>query len=472
MSKILIVDDDRTARKGLYFILKPHTGLILEAENIKQADGYLKTKEFDLVISDLRLPNEENGLSLVKAIKQKYPLTQVLMITAYGSVNSAVAAMKAGADDYVTKDFSREEIIIKINKMLETRKLWIANLRLSGQVNSLKKYNSSEEPDQIIGESNSIRQILSLVTRIGKDRDSTVLITGESGTGKELIAKAIHRFNPERSKHNFVVVDVANMPASLLESQLFGHEKGAFTNAIQRHVGYFEVANKGTVFLDEIGDFPLELQVKLLRFLQEKTFTRVGGEKPIFSDTRIVAATNKNLEELIQNEQFREDLYYRLNVINIQMPSLRERREDIPLLINYYQNKFELQKGRVLFFPESVLQKMTEYNWPGNIRQLKNFLERLFVLCPGDEVSEEELIFDQATKEVENDVFGGLLQMPFKDARNELIQKFESVYLMHYLELYNNNISRLADAVGESREGLSKKIKKYGLKTANDEKTS
>jgi len=465
MSRILIVDDDSTARKGLFFILKNIVDSIDEAGNINEAEGHLGDSEYDLIISDVRLPGEENGLNLVKKIKRTYPLTPVLMITAFGSVNSAVKAMQAGADDYLTKDFSAEEIVLKVNKMLETRKLWLANLRLARQVDTMKNYKTIQQPDEIVGESPSIKEVLNLIARIGQDKDATVLITGESGTGKELVAKSIHQTNPYRSKNNFVVVDVANMPSTLLESQLFGHEKGAFTNAIQKHIGYFEVADRGTAFLDEIGDFPLELQVKLLRFLQEKSFTRVGGEHQIISDTRIVAATNKNLEELLEKQRFREDLYYRLNVIKIHMPALRERRQDIPLMINYFQNKFKIQKGRTLIFPENTVRIMTDYSWPGNIRQLKNLMERLFVICPSEEVQPNDLDFEQAPKSYENDLFGGLLQLPFKDARHELIEKFESIYLKHYLEIFNHNISKLANIVGESREGLSKKIKKYGLKS-------
>jgi len=466
MSKILIVDDERTARKGLYFILKPEADEIEEAENIQQAEALISEKEFDLVISDLRLPHENDGLDLVKKIKQIRTLTPVLMITAFSSVDSAVQAMQAGADDYITKDAGRDEIVIKVKKMLENRKLMLANLRLSEQVSSLKnKYSLQPEADQIIGDSPPIKKVLDAAARAGQDNNSTVLITGESGTGKELIARSIHHNNSFRSKNKFVVVDVANMPAALLESQLFGHEKGAFTNALQKHTGCFETADGGTAFLDEIGDFPLQLQVKLLRFLQEKTFTRVGGEAPIFSDVRIVAATNKNLDELVEQERFREDLYYRLNVVQIQLPALRERRGDIPAIIEYFKNKFEIQKGRTLNFPENVLTKMVNYNWPGNVRQLKNMIERLFVLCPRDTVSESELNFDHLPgSNFEADLFDGLLDMPIKEARQKLIEKFESSYLKHHLDIYKNNISKMAFAVGESREGLSKKIKRYGLK--------
>ncbi len=466
MSKILVVDDERTARKGLFFILKSQVDEIDEAENIQQAETNLAKNEYDLVISDLRLPEEKDGLNLVKKIKQVHPLTPVLMITAFSSINSAVQAMQAGADDYITKDFGHEEIVIKIKKMLETRKLWLANIRLSEQVNSLKdKYSLQLEADQIIGDSPPIKKVLDAAARAGQDNNSTVLITGESGTGKELIARSIHHNNSFRNKKKFVVVDVANMPATLLESQLFGHEKGSFTNALQKHTGCFETAEGGTAFLDEIGDFPLQLQVKLLRFLQEKTFVRVGGEKPIFSDVRIVAATNKNLEELVEKDRFREDLYYRLNVVKIHLPPLRERRDDIIVLINYFKNKFEIQKSRTLNFPENVIMKMVNYAWPGNVRQLKNMIESLFVLCPEDTVNEVELNFDHLPAgNVEDDLFNGLLDLPIKEARQKVIEKFESSYLKHHLEIYKNNISKMAMVVGESREGLSKKIKRYGLK--------
>jgi len=466
MSKILIVDDERTARKGLYFILKSRVDEVCEAENIIQAEKHLQYKEFDLVISDLRLPEEDNGINLVKKIKRKHPLTPVLMITAYSSVDSAVKAMKAGADDYVTKDFTPEEITLKIEKMLENRKLLLTNLRLSEQVYTLKnKFGSQFESSQIIGNSPIIKKILNLVARVGQDKDSTVLITGESGTGKELIARSIHQNNLSRSKNKFVVVDVANMPATLLESQLFGHEKGAFTSAHQKHTGFFEIANGGTVFLDEIGDFPFELQVKLLRFLQEKSFVRVGGEKPIVSDVRIIAATNKDLGEMVTNQRFREDLYYRLNVVKIYLPPLRERGEDVIAIIDYYKSIFELQKGRILKFPENIIKKMRNYLWPGNIRQLKNMIESLYVVCPDEEVKEKDLLFDQLPgKSNDNEMFSGLLNMPIKQARNKLVEKFESVYIKHHMEINENNISKIALFAGESREGLSKKIKKYRLK--------
>jgi len=465
MNKILIIDDDRTARKGLYFSLKNGVNAISEAGNVREAEHLLKQKEFDVVISDLRLPAEEQGLNLVKKCKQIFPLTPVMIITAYGSVDSAVRAMKAGADDFITKDFSKEEIILKVEKMLQTRKLWQANLRLSEQVNSLQaNHMLSGEGDQIIGNSPQMKEVLSLLARVGQDKDSTVLITGESGTGKELVARAIHRINPYRNKNRFVVVDVASMPPTLLESQLFGHEKGAFTNAIQQHAGYFEIGEGGTVFLDEIGDFPLELQVKLLRFLQEKTFVRVGGEAPIRADVRIVAATNKNLQEMVQKQRFRADLFYRLNVININIPPLRERKEDIIPLIEFFKSRFSVQKGRILDFPAKTLAAMESYPWPGNIRQLKNFMESLYVVCPDNVVSEKHLNFEQAPKASPEALFHKLLEIPLKEARKKIIEDFERYYLENHLKRFEHNISKLASAVGESREGISKKIKRYRLK--------
>jgi len=467
MYNILIVDDERTARKGLYFILQSLNLRLDEADSKAAAQQLLQSRTYDLAIVDLRLPYEAQGLALIKAIRQQHPLTPVLVMTAFGSIESAIKAIKAGAQDFITKDFSQEEICLKVEQLLETRRLWQANLRLSAQVNSLQKNSQHlDAQDQIVGDSLAIRQVLDLTLRAGQDNDSTVLITGESGTGKELIARSIHVNSSSRRQQNFVVIDVANMPPTLLESQLFGHEKGAFTNALQQHIGLFETANRGTVFLDEIGDFPMELQVKLLRFLQEKKFYRVGGTRPIQVDVRIIAATNKNLEEAVRQKRFREDLFYRLNVVRIALPALRERLQDLPVLIAYFCRKLESQKGRCLIFPEAVIQKMQNYDWPGNVRQLKNFLERLFITCPGEKVDETDLIFETVpeTDWREFELFAPLLKLPFKVARRQLIEKFEKIFLRNQLQANQGNISKIAAEVGESREGLSKKIKRYGLK--------
>jgi len=466
LNKLLIVDDERTARKGLLFMLRSLDLEVQEAENRKQAEKILQDQEFDLAIVDLRMPTESQGLGLIGFIYHKYPLTPILVMTAFGSIDSAVKATKAGAQDYMTKDFSRDEIILKIEKILKTRQLWLDNLRLSEQVNNLKgNLEIFSGQDQIVGDNPAIKQILELSHRVGKDNESTVLITGESGTGKELIARSIHCSSSTRSREKFMVIDVANMPSTLLESQLFGHEKGSFTNAHHQHVGLFEKAHKGTVFLDEIGDFPKKSQVKLLRFLQEKVFFRVGSNESISTDVRIIAATNKNLEEMVGQEKFREDLYYRLNVVRIHLPPLRERRDDIPALVNYFKAKFETQKGRVLIFPENIIQKMIHYDWPGNIRQLKNFIERLYIACPGHEVQENDLMFSGIpTQAKDENIFEAYLKLPLKEARHELTEKLEKTFLKHYLLLYKGNISKIATVVGESREGLSKKIKRYGLK--------
>jgi DNA-binding NtrC family response regulator len=466
MKKLLIVDDERTARKGLVFMLQSLNVQVQEADSRKQAERILDNEEFDLAIVDLRMPTESQGLGLVDTIHHKYPLTPILVITAFGSIDSAVKAIKAGAQDFTTKDFSREEIVLKIEKILETRKLWIDNLRLSEQVNNLKgNLEIFSGQDQIIGNSREIKQILELAARVGKDNESTVLITGESGTGKELIARSIHCSSTTRSQKKFMVIDVANMPSTLLESQLFGHEKGAFTNAHQQHIGLFEKANKGTVFLDEIGDFPKILQVKLLRFLQEKVFFRVGSNEPTSSDVRIIAATNKILEDMVRDDKFREDLYYRLNVVRLHLPPLRERRKDIPLLLNYFKIKFETQKGRSLVFPENIVQEMIHYHWPGNIRQFKNFIERLYITCSSYEVQESDVVFSGlSSQEKDENSFEGMLKLPLKEARRQVIEKLERTFLKHYLFIYKGNISKIASIVGESREGLSKKIKRYGLK--------
>jgi DNA-binding NtrC family response regulator len=298
-----------------------------------------------------------------------------------------------------------------------------------------------------------------------KDNDSNVLLTGESGTGKELIARSIHISSPERQMNKFNIVDISNIPSTLLESHLFGHEKGAFTDATSKRIGVFESADKGTIFLDEIGDFPTELQVKLLRFLQEGTFSRVGSSQELSADVRIIAASNKNIEGLVKKKKFREDLYYRLNVIRIHLPPLRDRKEDIIPLIKYFQLQFENQKGRKLFFPTEIISKMELYDWPGNVRQLKNFMERLYVICAENSVTENDLLFyGLPVKGVSDKIFSSLLALPFKEARKQLLENFEKEFINHYLSLYKRNISKVASIVGESREGLSKKIKRYGLK--------
>lgn len=466
MNRILIVDDERTARKGLFFILKNQKDDIFEAESKEQAGKLLKLYDFDLAIVDLRLPTEDQGLDLIKYIHQTYSLTPVLVMTAFGSVNSAVKAMKAGAEDFITKDFTREEIILKIEKLFETRNLWFANIRLTNQVKNLKaKFDQNNQASEIIGESPEIKKILNIISRIGKDNDTTVLITGESGTGKELIARSIHSNSPARKDQKFVVIDIANMPSTLLESQLFGHEKGSFTNAYEKHTGLFEQANGGTIFLDEIGDFPLELQIKLLRFLQEKVFMRVGGAKTLYSDVRILAATNKDLETMVKTNLFREDLFYRLNVVRLNIPALRDRKNDIPILIKQFQKQIEGKKNRILIFPDHILQIMKSYDWPGNVRQLKNIIESLYVICPDKEVGEEDLVFDNILlKSRDNSIFTSLFNIPLKEARQKLVQKFEKEFLKHHYFLYDGNISKIASEVGESRESISKKIKKYGIK--------
>mgnify|MGYP006419828533 FL=1 len=466
MNRILIVDDEQTARKGLFFIVKNQKDDIFEAENKEQAKKLMKVYDFDLAIVDLRLPKEAQGLELIKYIRTAYSLTPVLVMTAYGSVESAVRAMKAGAQDFITKDFTREEILMKIKSMLEMRKLWFENIRLTNQVKNLKaKVNQKNQESVIIGESPEIKKILNIVSRVGEDNDTTVLITGESGTGKELIARSIHFNSPDRKNSKYVIVDISNMPSTLLESQLFGHQKGSFTSAHERHIGLFEQANGGTVFLDEIGDFPLELQIKLLRFIQEKAFMRVGGDKIIYSDVRIIAATNKDVEAMVRNHQFREDLFYRLNVVRLHLPALRERKNDIPLLLSHFQQQIETKKNKQLFFPENIIAKMRSFDWPGNVRQLKNVIESLYVTCADPEVHEDDLLFETTLTSTEDrNIFSSLYNVPLKEAKANLTENFEKKFLKLHYYLHNGNISIIASKVGESRESISRKIKKYGIK--------
>lgn len=469
MSKILVVDDDRTARKGLYFTINSFCDVVIAAESEKKADSCLNENEFDVIISDLRLPKEEDGINFIKKVKQMFPLTPILVITAYGSVSSAVESIKAGAYDYITKDFSKEEIMLKIKKILEIRKLWLANIRLSKEVTVLKNKSSYYlDKDIIVGESPKIKRVLDMVKRIGMDNESTVLIEGESGTGKELIARAIHHNSPGRNNEKFIVVDVASMPSALLESQLFGHEKGAFTGAKEKHVGYFEMADKGTVFLDEIGDLPIEMQVKLLRFIQEKTFIRVGSTKQLHSDVRIIAATNNTLSEMVEKNEFREDLYYRLSVINIHLPALRKRKEDIRKLIKHFTKKFEIIKGRELVFSDEVVEKLVNYNWPGNVRQLKNFIERFYVLSHQKNITLEDIDFENISNpQVSEELSEDIQALPLKEAKRILLEQFERNYISGKLEKNDGNITKTSSEIGISREALSNKIKNLGIKEKN-----
>src|ERR671919_640614 len=383
MGRILIADDHDSLRRGLAQALAEATHDVEEAPNGNAAIEKLHEGFFDVVVSDLKMGGS-TGLDVLKTAKTLHPSCAVILMTAFGSVSTAVEAMKAGAFDYVQKPFEIEEMEVKIAKALEMR-------RMQHQIDYLRHAQGDiYEFDRIIGSSGALEQVLSVVRKVAKS-NTTVLVRGETGTGKELIAGAIHH-NSHRAARNFIKVNCAALQENLLESELFGHEKGAFTGADKQRIGRFEQADGGTLFLDEIGDMSPSTQAKILRVLQEHEFERLGGTRTIKVDVRLIAATNRDLSSMVANGQFREDLYYRLNVVTIEMPPLRERKEDIGALASFFLRRFagELKKHVEGLAPEA--QKMLlRYNWPGNIRELENSIERAILMTESHFIGSEDL---------------------------------------------------------------------------------
>jgi two-component system response regulator PilR (NtrC family) len=377
MSKILVVDDEQSMRDFLSIMLKKEGYGVVAAENGSDALKAVQTEIFDLVISDVKMPGID-GIDVLKTVKEISPETIVIMITAYATAETAVEAMKLGAYDYITKPFKVDEIKLIIQKALEKRHLRKENILLRREIESRAGF------ENFIGKSSTMQRVFSLIRQVADTR-STILITGESGTGKELVARAVH-FNSSRKDKPFVTVNCGALPETLLESELFGYMKGAFTGAIANKQGLFEAANSGTIFLDEISATTPALQIKLLRVLQEREFMRVGGTTDIKVDARVIAASNKNLLTAIENGTFREDLFYRLNVIPIPLPALRDRKEDIPMLIDYFLGKYSAGREPKRIAPDA-LKLLMSYRWPGNVRELENTIERLVILASGDAIS-------------------------------------------------------------------------------------
>lgn len=382
-AKILLVEDEDLSRDSLTRLLKMTGFNVRGAASGKAALSFLSHEEFDIIITDLFLP-DINGIDILKQVKELSPHTEVILITGHASAETAVKAMKEGAFDYITKPLNFDELSILITKALEKRQLLTENVYLKQQLHN--KYDFAN----IIGSSPAMQRLFSRMKRIA-NTDSTVLILGESGTGKELVSRALH-FNSQRRDKPFIPVNCAAIPENLLESELFGHVKGAFTGAIRDKVGKFEAANSGSIFLDEIGIMPMHLQTKLLRILQEQEVERIGSSKTIQLDVRVISATNVNLEEEVKNGNFREDLYYRLNVIPIQLPPLRERVEDIlPLLKHFVEKNCTEMKRPLMSISNDALEVMEAYRWPGNVRELENMVERIVALTDGDRITVNDI---------------------------------------------------------------------------------
>lgn len=424
MEKILVVDDEKSMRDFLALVLKKEGYFVTVASDGEEAIEILQKDIFDLVITDVKMPSL-SGIDVLKAVKETAGETLVIMITAFASTETAIEALKEGAYDYITKPFQIEEVKLIIRNALEKRRLRAENLLLRRELKGLATF------ENIIGKSEKMQKVFETVRKVA-DTSSNVLIFGESGTGKELIARSIH-FNSRRKDKPFVTVNCSALPETLLESELFGHMKGSFTGAISNKEGLFEVANGGTIFLDEIGETSPAIQVKLLRVLQEKEFRRIGGTKDVRVDVRIIAATNKDLDRAIAEGTFREDLYYRLDVIPIHVPPLRERLEDIPLLVQHFLNKISQTAGKNIkgITPEA-LQLLKTQEWRGNVRELENVIERTIALVAGGMIGPEDLrgCFQKPSQKD-----GWTLPLPEEGLNlEELLDRLERDFLLKALE--------------------------------------
>lgn len=442
---ILIVDDEESVRDSLYnwFI---EDGYRVEcAENARKALTILESEPFDIILADIKMPGMD-GLEMLRRIKALEKDAIVIVMTAFATVDTAVKALKDGAFDYVTKPFDPDDLSHLIRNATKQVSLADENETLKNKVSSL------ENVEDLIGNSEAMKSVLHQVENVAQT-NSSVIITGESGTGKELVARAIHSNSP-RKFFPFVSVHCGALTESLLESELFGHEKGAFTGAMYNRKGRFEMADNGSIFLDEIATISTKMQVELLRVLETKTFVRVGGNKEISSDFRVICATNKDLKSMVEQGTFREDLYYRLNVVNIEMPPLRNRKEDIPALVDYFIRKYCMSMNRpVVSIDAAALNRLQDFNFPGNIRELENMIERAIVVGNGKRIGLKDLPLEK--------------QMVSNSA--ESLDDFERSFILQVLNKYNWNISRTAKALKVDRVTLYNKIRKYNLKQADQQ---
>ncbi len=441
-TRILIVDDETAIRESLKDWLLEDGYTIDLASCGEDAVAMAEKKNWDIILLDLKMPGMD-GLETMEKLKEIRPETEILMMTAFATIDTAVKAIKQGAFDYLVKPFDPDEVDMQIKKIVNHKQLVMENILLRQQLEDKSRY------DEIIGRSDAMQEIFDLISRVAPT-DSTVLITGESGTGKELVAQAIHG-NSRRCYMPFIAVNCGALPDSLLESELFGYEKGAFTGAEYTKKGRFELADKGTLFLDEIGDISLKTQVDLLRVLQQREFRRLGGQDLINVDVRIVAATNRNLQNAIQEKRFRDDLYYRLNVISIHIPPLRDRKEDIELLSEAFIRRYclEMNKEERKITPNAK-KLLQDYSWPGNVRELENIIERALVIGRGDKITEEDLPFSKRT--------APLPPLP------KSLKLMEKVHIERVLSENDWNISRSAQDLGVDRQTLYNKIEKYHIK--------
>ena len=455
---ILIVDDEPDMLHLLRRSLEPDLKCRVEtASSGKAALELLAQKGFDLVLADIRMPGMD-GMELLEVIKRSFPDLTVLMMTAYGSIDTAVEAMKHGAYDFITKPFDHEALLIRLEKALERSHLLKENLRLQKECSKELMFQ------ELVGTSRAMQRVYETVTMVAKT-DITVLITGESGTGKDLTARAVHALSP-RSQNAFVAVNCPTVPEQILESELFGYKKGAFTHATQNKTGLFQEAHKGSIFLDEIGDISPAIQTKLLRVLQEKEIKPLGDNRSVKVDVRIISSTNQNLKEKIRKAEFREDLFYRLNVVSVELPALRERPEDIPLIAAHLLEKHcgRLGKEMKRISPE-LTDEFLKREWKGNVRELENTIIRGILFSRTDEITPR----DTGIKDIEDNMpssIGNEFQgMSYKDAKEESLRRFNKDYIGHILSLNEGNVTRAANICGLGRQVLQQIMRRYGIRS-------
>ncbi|MCX6138079.1 MAG: sigma-54 dependent transcriptional regulator [Ignavibacteriales bacterium] len=441
-TKLLIIEDEKITRKSLSDILVNEGYEVFAAENGEEGLTLFKSADPDIVITDLRLP-KLNGIDVLTSIISIKPACKVILMTAYASVDTAIQSLKIGAYDYLTKPFSPEKLISILRNIKQLQKVLTENLELKNRLQTL-------ENKTIVGLSQPMKTLVHTISQIAHN-DSTVLIEGESGTGKELVARALHKTSSRRDE-NFITVSVSSIPESILESELFGHEKGSFTGAIKQHIGYFERADRGTLFIDDVDDFPLSVQVKLLRVIQEREITHIGGNQNIPIDVRIICATKIDLKKKVENKTFREDLFYRLNIIPIKIPTLRERKEDIPLLVEYFFKKHHAE-DKIMLLTNEIFDKLQSYHWPGNVRELENIVERMIALSFSGKIDISVL----ALSERSTDKY---LKEEFSNYQSfeEYISGKETMILEWALAQCRNNVTDAARLLKIPRTTLNSKI--------------
>lgn len=451
IATIMLIDDEPNTLKVLSAILKKRGYEVVTYTTAEEALRPGNVEGVDTIIVDYRLPGMD-GISLVERLRDQRNTTPIIMLTAFGTIERAVEAMRKGAFNYLTKPVNPDELINVVREAVEKQRLLQENIALKSQLKELHSFQS------LIGKSHKMQELFSLIATVAKS-NSNVLITGESGTGKELVAKAIH-YESNRADKLFIPIDCAALPDEIIESELFGHEKGSFTGAYERKIGQIELANEGTLFLDEISELPFALQKKLLRFIQEKDIMRVGGNKRIKVDVRIIAATNKDLQKEVSVGNFREDLFYRLNVVTLRLPPLRERKEDIPLLAEHFLKKFNQQNNKqIRGFDREVMEAFMEYDWRGNVRELENAVERAVVLCPADTITLRYLPGTIRDLKITIDKHHG----------PQSLLETERRLILDALNKTSFNQTRAAELLGITRKQLRTKMKNHGLLSSKEE---